>query len=380
MRFLIIIIGFSLVFFSCKEEKKDVLVASEAKTGVSQEIKYAKGFSITKHEAYKEIKVTSAWPASEKTFRYLLVKKGNSLPKQDKNTHIIQLPIQSVVVMSTTNIPSLEYLNVDSLLVGFPSTDYISSEKTRANIDSGKIKDLNNDLELNMELLLELAPELVIGFSVNGNNKTLDQIEKFEIPVVLDGAWTEQHPLGRAEWIKFIAAFFDKEEEANTIFKTIEADYLEAKQTALNVKEKPIVFSGSTFKDVWNIPGGKSFVAKYLEDANTEYLWKDTDNTGSLQLNFENVLERAKEAELWIGAGSFENKAQMASKNKGYTYFDAYKNNKIYTYTNKIGAKGGLLYYELGPLRPDLILKDIISISHPQLLPDYESFFFKVLK
>ena len=70
----------------------------------------------------------------------------------------------------------------------------------------------------------------------------------------------------------------------------------------------------------------------------------------------------------------------MTSKNKGYTYFDAFKNNKIYTYTNKIGANGGLLYYELGPLRPDLILKDIISISHPQLLPDYEPFFFKALK
>ena len=222
MRFLIIFISFSFAFLSCKEGEKNALVSSESITGTHQEIKYAKGFTIIKHKNYKEIIVTSAWPASKKTFHYILIKKGASLPAQDKNTHIIQLPIESVVVMSTTNIPTLEYLNVDNFLVGFPNTDYISSEKTRTNIDNGNIKDLNNDLELNMELLLELAPELVIGFSVNGNNKTLDQIEKFGIPVVLDGAWTEQHPLGRAEWIKFIAAFFDKEDEANTIFKTIE--------------------------------------------------------------------------------------------------------------------------------------------------------------
>lgn len=380
MRFLLLFIGCSIFITSCKEEKKEVMVISKDESVKVQNLKYAKGFSIIQHNNYKEIKVTSPWPDSKETYTYILTKDKNTAPKSNKNTVVIELPIKSVVVMSTTNIPSLEYLNVDDLLVGFPNTNYISSEKTRANIDSGKIKDLNNDLDINMELLLELNPDLVIGFSVNGNNKTLNKIEKFKIPVVLDGAWTEQHPLGRAEWIKFIAAFFDKDTKANTIFETIENDYLEAKQIALKVKEKPKVFSGSTFKDVWNIPGGNSFVAKYLEDANTDYLWKHTKNTGSLQLNFENVLVKAQHAKLWIGAGSFTSKADMVSKNKGYSFFDAYKNNNIYTYTNKIGATGGLLYYELGPLRPDLILKDIIAIAHPELLSNYQPYFFKVLK
>lgn len=380
MRFLLLFISCSIFLTSCKEEKKEVILISKDESVKVQNLKYAKGFSIIQHNNYKEIKVTSPWPDSKETYTYILTKDKNTAPKSNKNTVVIELPIKSVVVMSTTNIPSLEYLNVDDLLVGFPNTNYISSEKTRANIDSGKIKDLNNDLDINMELLLELNPDLVIGFSVNGNNKTLNKIEKFKIPVVLDGAWTEQHPLGRAEWIKFIAAFFDKDTKANTIFETIENDYLEAKQIALKVKEKPKVFSGSTFKDVWNIPGGNSFVAKYLEDANTDYLWKHTKNTGSLQLNFENVLVKAQHAKLWIGAGSFTSKADMVSKNKGYSFFDAYKNNNIYTYTNKIGATGGLLYYELGPLRPDLILKDIIAIAHPELLSNYQPYFFKVLK
>ncbi|GGG07328.1 ABC transporter substrate-binding protein [Dokdonia pacifica] len=382
MRFLFICLSLVFISTSCKEIQKKSDTPSQVSIQEKriEQIDYAKGFSITHYTNYKEIKVTSAWPDSEETFTYILTQDISTYDQQDENTVIVELPIKKMVAMSTTNIPSLEYLGVDDLLVGFPNPDYISSEKTRARIDKGEIKNLNSSIDINMELLLELAPELVIGFSVNGNNETLDKIAQFGIPVILDGAWTEQHPLGRAEWIKFIATFFDKETEAHEIFKQVERDYLAAKQIASHVIEKPIVFSGSPFKDTWNIPGGKSFVAKYLEDANTDYLWKDTPNTGSLQLNFESVLVKAQHAPLWIGAGSFKNKAQMHANSKNYALFDAYNNNNVYTYTNKIGENGGLLYFELGPLRPDIILKDIIAIAHPQLIPDYSPFFFKRLE
>jgi iron complex transport system substrate-binding protein len=379
MRFLFLFAFCFILFTSCKEEKRNKAFKAP-KIVNTLDIKYAKGFSITHFDSHTEIIVTSPWPKSEDTYKYILINKNQQIPEHSNTDIIIKLPIERVVVMSTTNIPALEYLKIEDKLVGFPSTKFISSEKTRTLIDKGVIKDLNNDLNLNMELLITLQPELVIGFSVNGNNKTLDQIEKFGIPTVLDGAWTEQHPLGRAEWIKFIAAFFDKQDKADSVFNSIETNYLKAKQMALKVNEKPLVFSGSLFKDVWNVPGGKSFVAKYLEDANTNYLWKDNDANGSLQLNFENVLEKAHKAKLWIGAGAFETKLQMKNQHKGYSYFDAFKNNNIYTYTNKVGPEGGLLYYELGPLRPDIILKDIINIAHPELFSDYENFFFKRLE
>ncbi len=380
MRFITILLSTCLFFISCKEKANTKTRASKTTKAVSQHIKYAKSFNIKNYSNYKEVEVTSSFPNSKDTLRYILIKNGQTIPPLADNDVVIKIPIKTVVVMSTTNIPALEYLNIEDRLIGFPNTNYISSKKTRQRINSGKIKDLNNNLEINMELLLDLNPELVIGFSVNGNDKTLDKIKKFEIPVILDGAWTEQHPLGRAEWIKFIAAFFDKDEEANILFNKIETDYIEAKALAKQTKSIPTVISGSLFKDVWNIPGGRSFVAKYLEDANTDYLWKTNKSTGSLQLNFENVLDKGQNADLWIGAGSFKNKSEMLSKHKGYSYFEAFKNNKTYTYTNKIGPKGGLLYYELGPLRPDLILKDIIKIAHPELLTEYESFFFKALE
>ncbi|MDO5977680.1 ABC transporter substrate-binding protein [Flavivirga spongiicola] len=380
MRFLILLVTCSVLLTSCKKENRQTAVSINKSEGTEEIISYAKGFSITNYEDYKKVVVNSAWPNSNKIFTYLLVNKGKKRPKHDNNTKIIEIPIKTLVAVSTTNISILDYLGVGNSLIGFPNTKYICSEKARKRVDNGDIKELGNDLELNIELLLELNPEMVLGFSVNGVNKKLDQIEKLGIPVVLDGAWTEQHPLGRSEWIKFVAAFYNKEKEADSIFKTIEANYLKAKEAAKNIVRKPTVMSGSTFKDIWSVPGGKSFIAKYLEDANTDYLWKENDSNGSIQLNFENVLEKAQNAELWIGSGNFDTKKEMLYEHKGYAFFDAYKNNNVYTYTEKKGAKGGLFYYELGTLRPDLILKDFIKIAHPELLNDYELFFFKRLK
>ncbi|AUP80833.1 ABC transporter substrate-binding protein [Flavivirga eckloniae] len=380
MRFLTFLIICSTLLSSCKEEKKEATISINKPEAIKETISYAKGFSISNHKGYKKLVVNSAWPNSNKTFTYLLVNKGEKRPEHDANAKIIEIPIKTLVAVSTTNIPTLEYLGVDNSLIGFPNTKYICAEKTRARVDNGDIKELGNDLELNIELLLELKPDLVLGFSVNGINKKLDQIEKLGIPVALDGAWTEQHPLGRAEWIKFIAAFYNKEEKADSIFKAIETNYLKAKEVAKTTAKKPIVMSGSSFKDVWNVPGGKSFIAKYFEDANADYLWKDNNNNGSLQLNFENVLEKAQNAEFWVGSGNFDSKKEMLNEHKGYAFFNAYKNNHVYTYTKRKGAKGGLLYYELGTLRPDLILKDLIKIVHPELLNDYETFFFKRLE
>ncbi|GAA3598647.1 ABC transporter substrate-binding protein [Flavivirga amylovorans] len=380
MRFLILFITCFVFLISCKEKKQQTEISINKLEGTKKNISYAKGFSITNYKNYKKVIVNSAWPNSNENFTYLLVNKGTTPPNHEIGTKIIEIPINTLVAVSTTNIPTLEYLGVDTSLIGFPNTKYICSEKVRERVDSGDIKELGNDLEINIELLLELNPDMVLGFSVNGVNKKLDQIEQLGVPVVLDGAWTEQHPLGRAEWIKFVAAFYNKEKEADSIFKNIESDYLKAKEIVKTITRKPTVMSGSTFKDIWSIPGGKSFIAKYLEDANTDYLWKENDNNGSLQLNFENVLEKAQNAEFWIGAGNFDAKEDMLDGHKGYAFFNAYKNNQVYTYTKRKGAKDGLLYYELGTLRPDLILKDLIKIAHPKLLNDYELFFFKRLE
>ncbi|TMM53681.1 ABC transporter substrate-binding protein [Maribacter algarum] len=373
----------SLVFlFSCKQQKKEKFPdITPIKQG---EIEYAKGFSIERStNGITIIKITSPWPNAESAFTYALISRQKlasiSLNK-DEYDAIITVPVEKVVATSTTHIPALEALGVEDKLIGFPDTKYISSQKTRKRIDSGLIKELGNNESINTEMVLEMNPDVVVGFSINNQNKTYETIQRSNIPVVYNGDWTEETPLGKAEWIKFFAPFFEKEVMADSIFSQIKDSYLEAKILAKTAKQPPTVLSGAMYKDVWYLPAGKSWAAQFLADANANYLWKNTSGTGSLSLSWETVLEKSKTADFWIGPSQFTTYKSMSEASPHYQQFDAFQNKKVFTFSSTKGDTGGLLYYELAPQRPDLVLKDLIHIFHPELLPEYQNLLFKPLE
>ncbi len=340
-------------------------------------IAYAKGFTIKTTKNLTLITITNPWPEAEQTFRYALVKDDASVKSlKGQYDAVVKVPLTQAVVTSTTHIPSLEMLGVEETLIGFPSLDYISSVKTRQLIQEGKIKEIGKNESINTEVLIDLNPQAVIGYGIDGNNPTFNTIEKLGTPVLYNADWTEKHPLGKAEWIKFFGALYGKEKEADSIFSEIEKDYLEAQKIAKSATTTPTVISGAMYKDVWYMPQGDSWAAQFIADANGEYLWADSKGTGSIALNLESVLEKGEKAQIWIGPGQFTSKTQMAEMHNVYTQFDAFKNDNIYSFTTKKGATGGVIYYELAPNRPDLVLKDMIKILHPELLPDYKLYFF----
>ena len=366
------------IVFSCKTDKKNSSNLNQS--GDTLTINYAKGFTIVQYEGYKILNVKNPWPEADKSYSYLLVENESKVPKEIKYDHRINIPVTKIVVTSTTHIPSLETLNQETILVGFPGLDYISSEKTRQLIKENKITELGKNEAINTEVLISLEPDVVIGYAINGNNKTYNTIEKSGIPVVFNGDWIEESPLGKAEWIKFFGSFFNKSDEAELKFNEVETAYNDARELAKSATENPIVLSGSMFKDQWYVPYGNDWQARFIKDANAAYIYADTEGSGSMALAFESVLSEAQNAEFWVAPGQFKSFEHLMETSAHYNQFDAVKNRKVYTYSNTIGETGGVLYYELAPNRPDLVLKDLISIFHPQLLPDYETTFFKPLK
>jgi len=383
MQKIYLLSGF-LLLLGCKDNSQKTIenaeIISDISTTSLNEIKYAEGFKIEQHLGYKTITLTNAWPGAEETFTYALVEKGTDLTNPEDFNAVVQVPVKSIVVTSTTHIPSLEMLDVHTSLVGFPNTQYISSETTRKRIDNNEVIELGRNEDINTELLIDLSPDVVITFAVEGGNKTITTIQKTGIPVMYNSDWTETSPLGKAEWIKFFGALFNKETTANQLFEDIETAYFEARDLAKTAKKSPTVLSGAMYKDVWYLPQGNSWAAQFIEDANASYLWKDSQGTGSLSLHLEAVLEKGQQAEFWIGPGQFTSLQQMKDTHTVYEQFDAYASGEVYSFTTKKGATGGVLYYELAPNRPDLVLKDMIKILHPHLLPDYKLHFFSVLE
>lgn len=353
-----------IFFLGCKESQKEITEITSK--GEVLELKYAQGFSATTYDTYTVLEVKNPWPNANETFTH-------KFPNKD-------LPIQKIVVTSTTHIPALELLDVEQALVGFPGSDYISSENIRQRIDKGQVRELGKNEGINTEVLLELQPDLVIGFGVDGTNKTFNTIKKAGIPVIYNGDWVETSVLAKAEWIKFFGVLFNKQAKADSIFNSIESDYLEAKQLAKVATKQPTILCGAMHKDVWYLPSGTSAEAQFLKDANVNYLWQDTEAKGSLSLSFETVFDKARHADLWLSPSYYTSLEALENGSHHYTKFDAFKNKSIFSFSNTTGATGGVLYYELGTARPDLVLKDIIKICHPNLLNDYQPYFFKALE
>ena len=371
-----------ILFLNCKNEPKTKNTYSST-TATITENKHATGFEIADFNSHKILSIISPWPKADKTYKYALIQK-NMLSEitldKDEFDGVITIPIEKIVVTSTTHIPALELLGIEETLIGFPGTDYVSSEKTRSRIDRGNIRELGKNEDINTEVLLKLKPDVVIGYGVSSSNKTLETIQKSGIPVIYNGDWVESSPLAKAEWIKFFGALYNKEKEADSIFNQIESDYLSAKTLASNIINKPKVLCGAMHKDVWYLPNGTSPEAQILKDANVNYLWSETSDKGSLALSFESVYTKAKDADFWLSPSYYSSLKTLAKANEHYTKFEAFKNKAIYTFANTTGETGGVLYYELGTARPDLVLKDIIKICHSELLKDYQPYFFKPLE
>ncbi len=360
-------------------KKNEVLPTT---TSIDTKLGYATGFDVTDNGDLKILEIKNPWPKSEKVYKYALINRAKAPAitlDRDAYDGIILTPVKSIVVTSTTHLPALELLGNGSSLVGFPGTDYVSSEYYRTRIENGDLRELGKNEDINTEVLLELNPELVVAFGVDGSSKTLDLIKTANIPVIYNGDWIESSPLAKAEWIKFFGYLFEEEEKADSIFKNIETEYLKAKEIAENSEKSPTALSGALHHDVWYLPSGESPEAQFFKDANIDYLWKDTTSKGSLGLSFEAVLEKAKSAQLWFSPSYYGSLKELEKSNPHYKEFDAFQNRKIYSFVNKKGATGGVLYFEEGFARPDLVLKDIIKIAHPDLLSNYTPYFFQAL-
>ena len=211
--------------FGCKKEIKPTATAT---TSIQNQIEYATSLSIKKYPNYSVVTVSNPWPNASKNFTYILKDKNTVLPDSLQNQAVINVPLESVVVTSTTIIPYLEMLAVEKKLIGFPHTDYISSPKTRTLIDQGNVKNIGQNERLNIEQLIDLSPSLIVTFGIDNNNPMLENLQKSGLNLLIQADWMEQTPLGKPEWIKLYGALFCKEKEAKTLFDAIVKNYQQA--------------------------------------------------------------------------------------------------------------------------------------------------------
>lgn len=378
MKKLLVLLLYIFLCGGCAQNKKTE--SGDLSHGNRLPLSYAKGFTATDVGHSTLVEVTYPFQGATQGFRYLLVPVGETPPAHDENTTVVRVPLHSIVCTSTTHIPLLDYLEETDKLIGFPTTDYVSSAKMRKRIDEGYVTDLGIDKDLNLERLALLKPAALMGYTMTSDYGQFRKIESLGIPVVINAEYLEHHPLGRAEWIKFMGLFFDKRKEADSIFRMIESNYHQTIEALSATTNTPTVMSGIVYGDAWFLPAGENYAAVLFDDAGYDYLWKDSPGNGFLRVSFETVYEKGHDADLWIGTGGYRSLDEIRAADIRYTRFEAYRKRQVYNYDARTGPNGGNEFLELGYLRPDLILKDLVKISHPDLISDHDLYFYRRLE
>ncbi len=342
-------------------------------------VKYARGFCVENHKDYKIVSVIN--PITKQVMaKYITTLSKKLVPDSLKNfTEIVEVPAKSIACLSTTQLSGIEVLGLQDKLIGCASPQYVWDKKINERVAEGKVQTLGQGMNINMEQIIALSPSLLMQSFMEKTN-TDGKLTKAGITVLYNNEWKEADLLGRAEWLKFTALFFGKEREADSIFNQIEQNYMEIKALASTAKTKPKVMYGYDYRGTWYLPQNGTYVAQTLRDANAEFKGAGEGN-GSTPKSFEEIYDSFHESDVWLTTqGKVQTYEDFIKSNERYIDFRPAKIKQVYSNNKREKASGGNDYWESAICRPDLMLKDMVKILHPELLPDYEATYWQHLK
>ena len=372
--FFSICVCVALFFTGCQSKK--VSDFSEETNGKKVTLTYAKGFDITHYPTYTDITVYNPWKKGEILTQYFLV-KHDSIQTPDNNRKI-QIPISTMMANSATYFGFLEMLGEIEKVTGVCNSQYIYNASILKGVAEGKIKELGESYNLDIENLIMLHPQVVMTTAYNAEDENTKRLKQSGLNVVFNVEWMEHSVLGRAEWIKFMGEFFDKGALADSLFQEVDKNYQNLKEMVAATEERPTIFSGQDFRGTWSMAGGNSYTAELFRDAKADYHFAN-DSTTSISGTIEQAMMLFSKADLWIGVNA-ASREELKQFNPKYAIFDAFKNGKVWNNIRRCTPSGGNDYWESGVARPDLLLKDMIKICHPDLLPEYEMTYYEQLK
>ena len=343
-------------------------------------VRYSHGFSVEQRGKYCLITVHNPWPGADTCFHYLLKPKGTVTPEGYKGYQVVETPVRRLVALSTTHLAFIDSLGLVDRLVGFSDPGRVITPSIRKAVAKGRIQKVGQGPSLQVETILDLEPDLVLTYGTGSFRDAHPKLLEAGLRVAINGEYMESHPLGRAEWLKFVALFFDKGDEAEQIFNQLEQRYLKLAALTRNVTHRPTVVTGIPFSGRWGVAGGNSFIGHFLKDSGADYVWKDTTHTGSLPMDIELVYDRAVDAEFWINTGIWSTRRQVEEADPRFRSFASLRSGNIYNRNRRVNRAGGNDYWESGMIRPDIILADLISILHPEILPDHQLFYYRKLQ
>ena len=375
-KLLFVCLSITCALFSCENYSDGTKQVSDVETG--NLMKYTSYIDVVGYKSGYYVNISNPWN-SNSLGDFYLYPDSLELPTELKNKAVIRTPVQSVIAYSSTQWSVFLEIGEISRVKGILESNYTDNLEIKRLLAEKKIEDVGIETSLKTEIVINLKPDVILYTPYSTVPKT--EIGELTGAVMFPFAdYLENHPLGRAEWLKVIGFLTCREKDTEKWFDDIVTRYESLKKLCQNVGKRPTVFSDLPFEGQWYLPGGSSYIAQIFHDAGADYIWQDNNSTASLPVDAETVLSKARDADFWRVMNSTDHKFTykgLAAENELYTCFKAYKDRHIIVCDIR---KSG--YFEKSEYEPDLLLKDFVLAFHPEVLENevYMPKYFYVLK
>jgi iron complex transport system substrate-binding protein len=331
----------------------------------------SRNFSVEYRRSYKVVSVRAASPTAAE--RYVLLQCGaprSAIAPELRGIPVIDVPITSLFAYSTTHLPLLVDLDRVDVVTGVAQIGDVTNAPVLERIKQGKIVEFaSNQLDIDAERVVAARPSLLMVTS--GATPALPAIRSAGIGAVVNTEWLEPTPLGRAEWLKFMALFLNEERKGESVYAAMKGRYagLTSRTTALPSARQPLVMTGRSERGVFTVSGGRGYVAALIRDAGGRYVWADNTSTTLITMDLEAQLRRAANADYWINGNGWRDLRSMLTEEPRYAEFKPYRLGQIWVYD--LRASGAKDYWSRSVTRPDILLADLVKIFHPSLVPEH---------
>ncbi|MFT6166559.1 MAG: iron complex transport system substrate-binding protein [Vicingaceae bacterium] len=332
------------------------IVELESKTHYS--IKDSAGITI--------IKIFEPFLNSSAIERYVLYSKLEGKPQGIEADVFIGLPIEKIGINSTTHLGYLNVLGQQNKITAVSNMSLFYDVNFQERITAGKVKELGNRA-LNTELVIESDLDVLFTFAIDAASyDAVEQLRALGQPVVLISEFMESDPLNKAKWLEVFGAFFDTntKQKADAHLEMVEYRYDSIRTQSQLYSSIPTVTIGLPWKGSWYVSGSESYQAQLIRDASADYIWNDYKQSASIPLDIETAISRGMQADFWIHPGRLTTDSGLVENNTFFKQFNSFQKKNVYSNYKRSNILGANDYWEMGVVRPDLILSDLVSIFH----------------
>lgn len=279
---------------------------------------------------------------------------------------VIRIPVEldSIALTSTTHVPFVTTLGHVASIRACAHLDQVRDVSLRTRVEKGEVKEIASGDGIDRETLLVLKPQALFGYPFGQSEGST--ISRLGIPVIEVSEYLEEHPLGRAEWLRVFGVLLGEEQKADSLFDGIKHRY-EAMRIETSSVDRPTVLFGSVWDGQWWVPPGNSYMARLIEDAGGQYLFADRKGSGNIAVDMETMVLVAKDANYW-GMVTAEKGPIMASTFTGgdtrLKSFKAAREHHLFV------SAGESDFFGKAMIEPDVLLQDLIcsvgSVRCPQ--------------